>query len=429
MSIRVGMLTPSSNTCLEPVTYRLLAGTEEVTAHFSRLPVTRIGLDTEASAQFQHQPMLAAASLLADAKVDVLAWNGTAGSWLGPDRDRELAGVVAKATGIPTTTSTLALLAAFRAYGVTRLGLATPYVDEVGTRIAERYAAEGVQVVAQANLGITDNEAFARIPRDRIRDLVAAAGSADVHAVAVVCTNVPAAPLAAGLERDLGVPVLDSVAATLWKALDVAGAEVSLPGWGGLLHGGTLRARFQDICDELLDVTGCDRTTLRLDVPAHGLAVAVAAAEALRPGVRSIRRDASLDQRRLDTVVWLEDNRRNLVQPHVRGEPRAPQALIDVYGVKAQLLGPIERDGAMAGWLSAHSLAERPWTQADIAAMDAARARVTSLLKLAAGDCAARTSGPDTAGGSRFPAVSTAPSPANLGPGPRPRTPRGEDSR
>ena len=189
MSVRAGMLTPSSNTCLEPVTYRMLAGVEEVTAHFSRLPVTRIGLDPEASAQFTQQPMLAAARLLADAKVDVLAWNGTAGSWLGPDQDRELAGMVEKATGIPTTTSTLALLDAFRAYGVTRLGVATPYGDEVGARIAEHYAAEGVQVVAQANLGITDNEAFARIPQGRIRDLVAAAAGGDVHAVAVVCTN------------------------------------------------------------------------------------------------------------------------------------------------------------------------------------------------------------------------------------------------
>lgn len=395
MSVRAGMLTPSSNTCLEPVTYRMLAGVEEVTAHFSRLPVTRIGLDPEASAQFTQQPMLAAARLLADAKVDVLAWNGTAGSWLGPDQDRELAGMVEKATGIPTTTSTLALLDAFRAYGVTRLGVATPYGDEVGARIAEHYAAEGVQVVVQANLGITDNEAFARVPQGRIRDLVAAAAGADVHAVAVVCTNLPAAPLAARLERDLGVPVLDSVAATLWKALDVAGAKVSLSGWGTLLDSGTLRARFQDICDELLDATGCDRTTLRLDIPVLGLEVAVAAAEALHPGVPSIRRDASLDQRRLDTVVWLEDNRRNLVQPDFHGEPRAPRALIDLYGVKAQLLGPVEQDGAMAGWLSAHSLAERPWTHADTAALDAAKARVTSVLrKLTPGTASLALPGP-----------------------------------
>ena len=30
--VRLGMLVPSSNTCLEPVTYRLLGGVPEVTA-------------------------------------------------------------------------------------------------------------------------------------------------------------------------------------------------------------------------------------------------------------------------------------------------------------------------------------------------------------------------------------------------------------
>jgi maleate isomerase len=45
---RIGMLTPSSNTVLEPVTQRLLAGTPAITAHFSRFRVTEIALDVDA---------------------------------------------------------------------------------------------------------------------------------------------------------------------------------------------------------------------------------------------------------------------------------------------------------------------------------------------------------------------------------------------
>jgi maleate isomerase len=44
------------------------------------------------------------------------------------------------------------------------------------------------------------------------------------------------------LERQLGIPVLCSVSATLWKALDVAGAPATIPGWGQLLASGTPRA-------------------------------------------------------------------------------------------------------------------------------------------------------------------------------------------
>ena len=41
---RLGMLTPSSNTALEPITYAMLAGVEGVSVHFSRFKVTEITL-------------------------------------------------------------------------------------------------------------------------------------------------------------------------------------------------------------------------------------------------------------------------------------------------------------------------------------------------------------------------------------------------
>lgn len=381
MTIRIGMLTPSSNTCLEPVTYRMLAGVDDVTVHFSRLPVTRIKLDDGVSAQFSTGPMVAAARLLADAQVDVVVWNGTSGSWLGVDRDRELARALREATGVPATTSTLALLDAYRAFGVRRLGLAVPYTEDVAQQIAETYVGQGVSVVSQQYLGLTDNLAFGRTAPERIRTLITDAARGDVHAVAVVCTNVHGAVHAAPLEHELGIPVFDSVTATLWKALDVAGSQQTIGGWGTLLATGRLRVKLQQVCEQLLAATRCDRTTVRLDVPAAGLQVDLTAAEAVRDGVSSIRWDSSLDQRRLDTVEWLEQHRKNLVQPDFHGTPRAPQALREVYGVQAQLLGPVGSDGEpMVGWLSAHSMAERPWDDSDLAAMDAARIRVGALL-------------------------------------------------
>src|ERR1043166_7575920 len=86
----LGMLTPSSNTILEPVTTAMVAGLPEVTAHFSRFKVTEIALSGPALAQFDDSEILSAAELLAHAKVDVLAWNGTASGWLGFERDVQL---------------------------------------------------------------------------------------------------------------------------------------------------------------------------------------------------------------------------------------------------------------------------------------------------------------------------------------------------
>ncbi len=378
--LRIGMLTPSSNTVLEPMTYHLLRDAADVSVHFSRLPVTTISLDNHANDQFSHERILVAATLLRDAGVDVLAWNGTAGSWLGVEADRSLCAALTSATGVPSTTSTLALLDAFRAFGVTRLGLVTPYTSDVTAKIARAYAAEGVEVTNDVHLGLTDNRSFGEVGIDRIEDMIREAAADGVHAVALVCTNLRGA-LATGLEARLGIPVLDSVSATLWKTLDQMGVDLAVAEHGSLLRTGTVRSRLQSICGDLLARTTADRTTIRLDLPAQQLAVDLAAAEATRPGVPPIRHDSGLDQRRLNTVAWLERERRTLIQPHFRADPQPPSALIDTYGVQAQMLAPVVWESQLAGWLSVHSSAERKWQDDDVAAIESAAAEVRTILR------------------------------------------------
>src|SRR5258707_5322118 len=144
----LGMLTPSSNTVLEPVTTAMLAELPEVTAHFSRFKVTEIALSPTALAQFDDSEILRAAELLAHAKVDVIAWNGTSSGWLGFDRDVRLCERITAATGIPACTAMLALNEAFERVGVKRLGFVTPYRDDVQALIDANYAAAGYTVAA-----------------------------------------------------------------------------------------------------------------------------------------------------------------------------------------------------------------------------------------------------------------------------------------
>lgn len=235
---RLGMLTPSSNTALEPQTYGILTGLPSVTAHFSRLRVTRMAAEAESDSQFDAAAMRPAAMLLADAGVGVIAWNGTSGSWLGPDRDRQLCRDLTEATGIAATTSTLALLDGCRRLQVTRLGLATPYVEQLNHGIASHYANEGIRVVTSEHLGITDNLTVGALTTDEICGLVRRAARNDAQAVAVVCTNVAATEHVRELERELGVPVLDSIAVTAWKCLEIAGVRERPAGYGALMDSG-----------------------------------------------------------------------------------------------------------------------------------------------------------------------------------------------
>ena len=58
---RLGILTPSSNTALEPVTGAMLADLSEVTAHFSRFKVTEIAVSDASDRQFDEGEILCAA--------------------------------------------------------------------------------------------------------------------------------------------------------------------------------------------------------------------------------------------------------------------------------------------------------------------------------------------------------------------------------
>lgn len=234
---RVGMIIPSSNTCLEVVNSRLLAGRTDVGMHVARLGVTRITLDRESNDQFGSSAMIAAALQLVDAHVDLVVWNGTAGTWLGFDHDRELCTRVEDAIGVPVTTSALALLESLRYLRVQRLGLAVPYTEDVAAQIISEFATSGIEVVGVRALGIEENFAFARLTAEQIVEMVRDAATPDAEAVAVVCTNVPAAGLVPGLEDELRIPICDSVAVTLWHALRALGVDAAIPGWGQLLGG------------------------------------------------------------------------------------------------------------------------------------------------------------------------------------------------
>lgn len=241
--IRLGMLTPSSNTVLEPVTMAMLAGLPDVSAHFSRFKVTEIALSEQALGQFDDGEILRAAELLAHAKVDTIAWNGTSASWLGFDRDERLCERIRAATGIAACTSVLAFREVFERTRIRRVGLVTPYRSDVQSRIMANWQASGFLCSAERHLRLQDNFSFAEVSEEQIADLVRAVARDGCDAVAVVCTNMRGAGLAEPLEKEIGIPVYDSIAATLWKSLAVAGVSPArIEGWGGLFRDQRLTA-------------------------------------------------------------------------------------------------------------------------------------------------------------------------------------------
>lgn len=232
-NLRIGMLTPSSNTVLEPMVAQMLRYLPNVTAHFSRFPVKEILLNSDALDQFSLDGILNAAALLADANVHVIGWNGTSASWLGFDHDEKLCSIITERHGVPATSAVLAINEILDIAGAQRIAMVTPYVDDVQDQILKVYEDAGYSCVAESHAGEHINYAFAEISEDEITRAVREVADAKPDAIVIMCTNLRGARLAHQLEQETGIMIVDSIAAFVWKAVRQAGVDPQrLDRWG-----------------------------------------------------------------------------------------------------------------------------------------------------------------------------------------------------
>ena len=229
------MLTPSSNTVLEPLATDILRELAGVSVHFSRLPVTEISLADAAMKQFEVEAQLSAAKLLADARVHVIGWNGTSASWRGFHGDEHLCEVITETFGVAATTAVLAINELLVAFKAQRIAFVTPYVDEVQSKIDTVYRDAGYECVAERHFGERVNFAFAEIGEAEIATAIRSVAKATPDAIVIMCTNLRAAQIAESLEAELDIPIIDSVAAFAWKAAQMCGKDTrEIKGWGRL---------------------------------------------------------------------------------------------------------------------------------------------------------------------------------------------------
>ena len=232
---RIGMLVPSSNTVAEPATAAMLQGVAGVTLHVARFRVTRLDTSAEALAQFQADPLLAAADMLMDARVHSVCLNATAACYTGMRHDRALVAALA-GRGIAADTAMLALLELLGMLKAKRIGLVTPFLHDVQDATIRVLAEEGIEVLAERHLNDPGNFSFARFPESQVAALTReVAATPGLQAIAIISTNLRGARAAAEVEAETGIPVLDTCATALWGALRRAGVAPSVVrGWGRL---------------------------------------------------------------------------------------------------------------------------------------------------------------------------------------------------
>lgn len=229
---RLGVLVPSGNSVAEPEIHAMLP--PGVTALVTRL-------ELRGSSEAELLGMLAAlepaSRLLADARVERIAFHCTAVSTFAPHLAGEIRARIEAAAGLPAFATAEAILAALAALHARRVLLVTPYIEPVHAREIGFLAAHGIEVAGGSWMGVNTNAEMARIPPEAIASRVreAAAAAPGAEACFLSCTAIRSAGLIVGLEEGLGMPVVTSNQAMVWHALRRMGIGDAMPGFGRLM--------------------------------------------------------------------------------------------------------------------------------------------------------------------------------------------------
>lgn len=206
--------------------FRRLFPAPGVALHVSRV-ASGADLTPETIAGMEAHLTQAAALLPPAARFDALGYACTsAATLLGAERVAGLLRAGAQAGAVTDPLS--AALAAMAALSVRRIALVSPYIAEVGGPVRDAFQAAGVAVPAMLSFGERVEARVARIDPASTRAAALEIGRRPgVEAVFLSCTNLRTLDIIAGLEAELGLPVVSSNLALAWHMARLSGAPLS----------------------------------------------------------------------------------------------------------------------------------------------------------------------------------------------------------
>lgn len=206
---------------------------EDVSLYLTRLPFFTTPVTVEmAVACGDRRAVRRAVRDVLTPEPGVVAYACTSGSFVEGATGEEVLRRTMEDAGAPAARTTSgALIEALRALGVTRLSIATPYVEPVTRRLVSYLAEHGVRTMSSEGLGLLGN--IWRVTYSEVVEIVRAADDPAADALFISCTNLPTYDVIEPLEQALGKPVLTANQVTMWAALRALGRQAT--GRGTLL--------------------------------------------------------------------------------------------------------------------------------------------------------------------------------------------------
>jgi len=228
----IGVIVLATDQTLEHE-YRKIFQLDGVALYESRIP-NAADINPTTLAAMERDLSAAAAVIRPGPPLDVVAYGCTSGTVVIGEENvfRRIHEAWPQAK---CTTPITGAIAGFKAMGVKRIALLTPYIDSVNRLFRKFVEDRGIAVPVIGSFNIENDNEVARLDAESIRRAALELGRhPSVDAVFVSCTSIRLAEAARSLEAELGKPVTSSNHAMAWHALRLAGISEPMPQWGRL---------------------------------------------------------------------------------------------------------------------------------------------------------------------------------------------------
>ena len=236
---RLGLIALATDHVIEYELNKIFHEIEGVQLYTTKVPMDpRVTSDTLKS--MDNKLAQTAKTLLPGNKFSVVGYGCTSASVvIGEDkvfRAIETAGITSS-----ITTPITACLAALKTLGGRKIGLLTPYVDEVNSRIRRYFETYGYQINKSVTFSEIDDNRAGMITPKSISDAVMNHFSGeDIDFIFISCTSLRAADLIPMLESKLQCNVTTSNHALAWHMLRLSGINDQYSNMGELFKKGML---------------------------------------------------------------------------------------------------------------------------------------------------------------------------------------------
>jgi arylmalonate decarboxylase len=184
--------------------------------------------------KFQDRMVPAAETLQKQGAQAILLLGTSVTFYKGAAYNQSIADSIHRATGLPATTMSSAIVEGLKAVGGRRLAVATGYIDEVNEQFRVFLQESGFEVVALKGLGLLTPSAMSPQNLGSFAESVYdTAPTADAVVMAFASTR--SLETIVAVERRCGVPVISARPHAFWAGIRLLGLKGTAAGFGTLL--------------------------------------------------------------------------------------------------------------------------------------------------------------------------------------------------